>query len=341
MNTPPTAFDLLQSAQQLMVGQQYVQAVELCKKVLNQEPERADAWCLLGIIYQRQENLTGAVDCYRHALAYAPEDYAEPLNLLRHVKQSVFNQMEHYAALAMLVVQPEAYQQFDSTVQDGPFRGMLIHDYARTPASFTAAYEGTGKLFGHYESELHVWIQEAIQSNLYKAIANIGCFEGYYAVGFARSMPDVSVYAFDANEEVQRVCSRMALANGVADRVHVSGLCSGERLQQLAVEHGKILIFIDCEGCEEDLLDPELVPALVHCDMIVECHDSHDHPITPLLFNRFRTSHQIDSVEQGGRDPNKIAFLRNLSEHFRWNAMCERRPEVMHWLRLTVLSAPD
>ena len=58
----------------------------------------------------------------------------------------------------------------------------------------------------------------------HSTVLNIGCAEGYYAVGLARRMPQARVLAFDINRTAQDTCRALAAKNGVADRVQVSGL---------------------------------------------------------------------------------------------------------------------
>ena len=52
------------------------------------------------------------------------------------------------------------------------------------------------KVIGSYESPIHYWITDAI-SQSYDRILNIGCGEGYYAVGFSLKSPASRVYGYD------------------------------------------------------------------------------------------------------------------------------------------------
>ena len=59
------------------------------------------------------------------------------------------------------------------------------------------------KLIGSYEEEVHPIIEEIIRRR-YSIVVNIGCAEGYYAVGFALRIPDAIVYAFDVDTTAQQ-----------------------------------------------------------------------------------------------------------------------------------------
>src|SRR3990167_7614490 len=99
------------------------------------------------------------------------------------------------------------------TILQGPFAGM---SYLR------AATEGAlaPRLLGTYESELHPHI-EAFARQGFETVIDVGCAEGYYAVGLARLMPDATIYAYDIKPEARAACEALAETNGVADRVMV------------------------------------------------------------------------------------------------------------------------
>jgi hypothetical protein len=55
-------------------------------------------------------------------------------------------------------------------------------------------------------------------------VIDVGCAEGYYAVGMARRMPATRVLAFDLDLNTQRVCTELIAKNKVTDRVTVGAL---------------------------------------------------------------------------------------------------------------------
>ena len=67
----------------------------------------------------------------------------------------------------------------------------------------------------------------------YETVLNIGCPEGYYAVGMARHMPATRVLAFDLNPVAQQTCVVLAAKNDVAKRVQVEALFTRVRHQTL------------------------------------------------------------------------------------------------------------
>jgi hypothetical protein len=218
------------------------------------------------------------------------------------------------------------YQHLGGIVYSGPFAGMAL-------PSTVAWLDGdiSPKLLGSYESELHALVSAAA-GQPYQLLLNIGCAEGYYAIGFARLMPQTRIFAFDADENAQRICREAAMMNGVGNRVSIHGQCDAATLNAALAEEDRPFLWMDCEGAEMHLLSPAAVPRVSHCDFVVECHDMMDRSITATLQSRFAATHDLRIIEEGPRNPNAHPFLRTLGSLDRWLSICEFRPETMHWL---------
>jgi hypothetical protein len=220
----------------------------------------------------------------------------------------------------------ELRAQLGSTVLSGSFKGMIIPG---------GASWGEGdvipKIIGTYESELRETLLKAVD-RAPSIVINVGCAEGYYAVGLARLLPDATIYAFDIDRRAIAICARAAEENDVSDRIVVDGLCTSERLAELTQHPGHVLIVMDCEGAERELLDPAKVPGLVRCDIIVEAHEFIDADMVTTLEHRLSPAHDIQRISQGGRNPNEIQALTRLPELDRWLMISENRGATMTWL---------
>jgi SAM-dependent methyltransferase len=172
------------------------------------------------------------------------------------------------------------------------------------------------KLLGCYEQPLQPFIEASIVAN-YKTILNIGCAEGYYAVGMARRMPATQVLAFDLNPKAQEVCAALAEQNGVSERVQVGALFKPVDFEKHAGK--EVLVLCDIEGAERELLNPSVSPALNRMDLIVESHECLIPGVTNLLIDRFKDSHQITLVPDDGqrrldKPPNWFVNLAHLDQ---------------------------
>jgi len=217
-------------------------------------------------------------------------------------------------------------------VRSGPFAGMKYATRAVGSALIP-------KLVGSYESELHGVLSQ-ILATPYDAIVDIGCAEGYYAVGLALHVPGARVFAFDIDPLGRRLCRAMARANGVAQRVTVAGRCDAGGLQARLQNKRRALVVCDCEGCEMDLLQPERTPALRHADILVELHDGVDPTISRVVPQRFAQTHDLILVPAAAtRDPALWPDLDFLDEADRRLAVSElRHGPQQQWAYLTVRS---
>ena len=223
-----------------------------------------------------------------------------------------------------VLIQNTLLKQQGTVVMQGPLAGL---DFL--PQSAEGCH--IAKLLGCYEQPLQPYIEEAIAS-AYPTILNIGCAEGYYAVGMARRMPNTQVLAFDLNPKAQEVCKDLALKNGIADRVKVGALFKPEDFE--TYRNQKVLVLCDIEGAEKDLLNPEAAPALKHMDIIVESHECLLPGITQVLVDRFKETHHITLVNDNGQRQleNSPQWFNNLAHLDQLLAAWEWRSGATPWL---------
>jgi hypothetical protein len=88
----------------------------------------------------------------------------------------------------------------------------MILDYQLLPTNGGCTFLGT------LEKELHWAIEKAI-SRSPTTVLNIGCAEGYYAVGFALRLPHAKVVAAEADPKSRRAIRRNTELNAPGRRV--------------------------------------------------------------------------------------------------------------------------
>lgn len=210
-------------------------------------------------------------------------------------------------------------------ILSGPFEGMRFHSQA-TEGCYLP------KVLGCYEAELHPFLLHLAKEQPYKTIIDVGCAEGYYAVGLARLMPAVQVKAFDIDPRAQEKCRQLAQMNGVAERITVAGELTPQGLADAVTE--KTLIFCDCEGFEYELF-PKAVPALGGVDMLIELHNLSRRPEqAEALIRCFEGTHEAGLISQGGRNPAQIPLIAKWKHLDQLLAVWEFRSEPTPWLWL-------
>ena len=212
------------------------------------------------------------------------------------------------------------------TVRGGPFAGM-------TMASRVTEGCSAPKILGSYEQELHGFVR-SLPERGYEAVIDIGCAEGYYAVGLARLLPEATIFAYDIDEASRVTCARLAERNGVADRLQVGGQFSPEDFQAFADR--KTLVVCDIEGAEVPLIDPAAAPALLAMDILIELHDGIDESISGTIMGRFEATHDITFVQVGERNPGAYPELLKFSHLDQLLAVWEWRGGPTPWAWMTV-----
>lgn len=221
-----------------------------------------------------------------------------------------------------------APEKFGLITQEGPFKGLV---YPSMKSVGSSLYP---KLIGSYEKELWPILNE-IKTNDYTDIIDIGCAEGYYAVGFARMFDNAIINAYDINVDARELCREMAVVNNVEDRVKIHANCSSEILQDFNF-NGRGLIICDCEGCEKNIFSQNNVHNLKNCDLIIETHDFLDINISVKIKELFKNTHDlisiksIDDIEKA--HTYKFKLLDNFTLEEKLLYLGEHRPAIMEWV---------
>jgi hypothetical protein len=217
----------------------------------------------------------------------------------------------------------------NGVVLSGPFKGLLLPP----KAAFGVYYP---KILGTYELELHDIVKEIITRD-FATVIDIGAAEGYYACGFAATMPSVQVTAFEAMVTGRYLLQQTIQSNGLSKRVIVKGFCDADELDIcLRDARDPVLVFCDAEGYEYELLDPGRVTQLGRATILVEVHDFAMDGLSELLKQRFSRSHTITEVHPRPRQredfPIKTGGMRWIPSRYFNSVTSDNRPQNNFWL---------
>jgi predicted O-methyltransferase YrrM len=219
----------------------------------------------------------------------------------------------------------------DWVVRHGPFRGL------RYPRALSNDGTLFSKLLGSYERELQP-ILETLCANTYADVVDIGCAEGYYAVGLALRLPSARVYAYDIDDAALSSCRTMAQLNGVGDRVVTANHVDPAVLRSLDLGE-RALVVCDCEGYERMLFTSEVVEHFARHDLLIELHDFIHEGLSSEIRARFDATHVITAI-QSTDDMEKARTylydeLKSYDLQTRKLLLGEVRPATMEWFYLT------
>jgi hypothetical protein len=188
----------------------------------------------------------------------------------------------------------------------GPFQGMRYFNEI-TWGSLIPKWVGT------YEMELHPWIRRIVERPP-RIVIDVGCAEGFYAVGLARLLPGVHVFAYDIDFVSRRQLKKLSNLNGVAKQITMAAWCSHQEVERLAVR-GDVLLVADIEGHEKFLLDLVACPSLATTRILVELHPAADGTLDDtcrMLKARFASTHdaeEMPSVSRSAADGSHLLHL--------------------------------
>ena len=216
----------------------------------------------------------------------------------------------------------------DPVVKNGFFKGMKYPSFDSVCSTIFP------KIIGSYEAELKDTIQQIIQNN-YDVIIDVGCAEGYYAVGLAMQTK-ATVLAYDTDANARKLCLEMATLNSVQDKIQIKETFTIDDIKKLD-PNKRTVIICDCEGYEKQLFNSENCKNLKNCDLLIETHDLFDLSISSYLINLFKNTHQNPIIISSIDDNKKVQIYQfpeteNLDLITKKIIFAEERKAIMEWL---------
>ncbi len=210
----------------------------------------------------------------------------------------------------------------------GPFEGMRYIPEA-------SGSQLLPKILGSYEEPLHEWIGSILNNYEYTTIIDVGCAEGYYAVGLSRAKSRPRVIGFDIDEVALAHAKKLAELNASDRSIVFQKKFDNTSLKKIlnSDRDGKFLIFMDVEGAEASLLDPNSFPDILRCDILAELHDCFYPQTTDLIIGYLSGTHRIRiNLDYEWRNANYCPPDKSLSDQDYLFAIDEVRPNGMRWI---------
>ena len=210
------------------------------------------------------------------------------------------------------------------TVLNGPFKDMKYINKSNGSELFP-------KLIGYYEYCIQHIIEEIIKYP-YKNYIDIGCAEGYYAVGLAYRISkfrnDFTVYAYDINSAAINNLKELANRNNVTEFIVINQLFKIEDFNHFV---GESVVICDIEGAEKELLNPQIANKLYDFDILVEVHDEgkKSNLIKSILKERFSKTHIIEIIDFNQYDKHIFKYIH---VDFERKFMDEGRRYGIEWM---------
>jgi hypothetical protein len=182
--------------------------------------------------------------------------------------------------------------------------------------------------------EITDYILSAIKDK-YEQVIDIGCAEGYYAVGLALKIEKTIVYAYDIDSEARKLTVEMANINNVSKKVLVRKSIKSSSFSEFDLTK-KTLIICDIEGAERLIFNSSNIKLFKNCFLIIETHDWLDINISTDLENLFSPTHNVKTIQSTGDNikAKNYSFteLESLDLLTKYRIFEEGRRYVDEWL---------
>ena len=247
--------------------------------------------------------------------------------MLRTIRKGAWWALSPFAVGTALVARHSG-----RAVLSGPFEGM------RYPAGFVPRLLFSGPYqVGSFELELQPAIERAI-GTAPELVVNVGCAEGYYAVGLAIRLPWARTVAFELDPALREAAAALARLHGVDARLELRGLCTPAELAALGprAAAADTFVLMDCEGAVAELADPNAVPWLAGARLLIELHPASHADIRERLERRFEPTHELEligsQVRRASTFDGVLRPIRGLRRIDRELLVAEFRDGPQDWL---------
>lgn len=175
-----------------------------------------------------------------------------------------------------------------TTMLEGPFTGMRYHRLAYAGSTLERS-------LGVYEKEIFPAVERLIAWDP-DVLADIGTSDGLYLVGLSRRLPKIRAVGYDMLALCRHLTRQLIRINGVGDRVQVRGKCETSDLERFLSSGKRPAVFSDCDGGEDPLMRPDIVPSLKRAIILIELHDVFIPGISDEIRRRFEPTHTVELI---------------------------------------------
>ena len=146
---------------------------------------------------------------------------------------------------------------------------------------------------------------DLIIKNQFEHLIVAGTGEGFYAVGINMKCQILKNTFFEIDSNARKNFKELARINHLTN-YKLYDKCTLKSFKKVLVKGLKTFVLMDIEGDELTILNPEVIPDLKKCTILVEIHDFKNSSIGKIIFSRFQHSHNIQktSLEQLANPPN-------------------------------------
>lgn len=207
--------------------------------------------------------------------------------------------------------------------------------------SHWSKFDHASKLLGLYEEQVQDLIVKTQRENNLKNFVNIGCGEGYHALGLIKNNFFDKSICYEISEEARTILKENLKKNNIADKVQIKGEAKNNQINKdlvnLKIE--ETLFLIDIEGKEFSLFSDNDLNFLKKGFLIIEDHNFmiSDNALKNNFYSSVKKYFNISIIQNGSRNPFNLDFdfMNKLNDDSRFLILSECRSQKMQWIFLS------
>jgi len=217
---------------------------------------------------------------------------------------------------------------FNNTVQEGPFKGMIISE-----DQFWGPGDKASKILGLYEKEIQDLINQIQEKNNFPTFIDIGGADGFFAVGSVKNNLFKNCEVFEISKRGRLAIEKSAIKNNVNDQISIKGEANEKILSSIENINNSVIL-CDIEGSEYDLFSENLIKNMHPSNVIIEIHNNSNISLNEFE-DKFKNFFSITKIAQEPRSLKSFGELKNFNDNNRALLASEGRSGVPEWWHLT------
>ena len=217
---------------------------------------------------------------------------------------------------------------FNNTVQEGPFKGMIISE-----DQFWGPGDKASKILGLYEKEIQDLINQIQEKNNFPTFIDIGGADGFFAVGSVKNNLFKNCEVFEISKRGRLAIEKSAIKNNVNDQISIKGEANEKILSSIENINNSVIL-CDIEGSEYDLFSENLIKNMHPSNVIIEIHKNPDISLNEFE-DKFKNLFSINKITQEPRSLKGFGELKNFNDNNRALLASEGRSCIQEWWHLS------
>jgi len=247
-------------------------------------------------------------------------------------KRPLLTPIEHYKNF----LNKKIIKISNSKVMSGKYKNTHLENI-----SHWSKFDYAPKLLGLYEEQIQNLIVDIQKKKNLKTLINIGCGDGYHALGLVKNKFFDKSICYEISLEARNILETNIKKNNLYDKFIIRKEANIDEikkdLQKLKSE--ETLFLIDIEGTEFTLFKDEDLNFLKKSYLVIEDHNFliKDNELKEKFYLSLHKFFNVEFIENGPRNPFIIQndFLDQLNDDSRFLLLSEGRPQKMRWIFLS------